>query len=241
MNTKLLEQFKKGEVILYTPTFEDFKALMEWCDTQNIKWCDGDKATHNMSILFEANKNNTQGIKNNIDEIVFISSSCIKFNKVTFLAKDLEPDKQTFTKDDLKSGMVVEYKDGDRRLIAGDLVIGEITYALLSDGYNDDLTSKHADYLNIIKVYNPQPGSLKEVLYTKDNLIWEREKEFDWSKVEIDTKILVSEDNKKWEKRHYHCFSDGIVYSYEAGRSSYTTEGISNGWKYAKLYKKRQS
>lgn len=85
-----------------------------------------------------------------------------------------------FSKSDLKTGMVVEYANGKRRLVIrdfadkGDVLFGcgddeRWTYL---DNFNDDLTHKAKDTLNIVKVYNHDMDS-KSVgdLYADDDLV----------------------------------------------------------------------
>ena len=62
-----------------------------------------------------------------------------------------------------------------------------------------------------------------------------KEPEIDWSKVEIDTPILVrdSEDDK-WLKRYFAKYKDGVVCAWHGGRTSWN-EDCTKGWKYAKL------
>ena len=59
----------------------------------------------------------------------------------------------------------------------------------------------------------------------------------DWSKVEVDTPILVSNDNKEWIKRYFARYEDGNVYGWLNGKTSWTATGeLSIGlWNYAKL------
>jgi len=64
-----------------------------------------------------------------------------------------------------------------------------------------------------------------------------KEPPIDWSKVPVDTPILVrdSQDNK-WFRRHFANFKDGIVYAWDDGRTSWSS--LSDevvDWKYAKL------
>lgn len=60
----------------------------------------------------------------------------------------------------------------------------------------------------------------------------------DWSKVHVDTKILVrdSEDGR-WEKRHFARYENNIVFAWDRGCTSYSADGYYNvsTWKYAKL------
>ena len=44
----------------------------------------------------------------------------------------------------------------------------------------------------------------------------------DWSKVQVDTKILVSEDGKDWYRRHFVKYENGIIYAFPDGLSSFT-------------------
>ncbi len=64
-----------------------------------------------------------------------------------------------------------------------------------------------------------------------------KEPEIDWSKVEVDTPILVSEDAKGWNKRYFAKFTNGIVYAWMGGATSWTADNEYdvNPWKYAKL------
>ena len=63
----------------------------------------------------------------------------------------------------------------------------------------------------------------------------------DWSKVPVDTKVLVSEDGKEWSRRHFAKYEDGKVWCFNGGLTSFTTvERIyfsnATSWDYAKLY-----
>lgn len=59
----------------------------------------------------------------------------------------------------------------------------------------------------------------------------------DWSKVEVDTPILVSGDNKEWVKRYFAKYKDGKVYCWLNGKTSWTAfcELSIGHWKYTKL------
>lgn len=60
----------------------------------------------------------------------------------------------------------------------------------------------------------------------------------DWSKVAVDTPILVKDNGEKgWRKRHFAKYEDGIVYTWGDGTTSwsvYRSDGIT-GWDMAKL------
>ena len=60
----------------------------------------------------------------------------------------------------------------------------------------------------------------------------------DWSKVAVDTPILVRDREKEaWRKRYFAKYEDNTVYAWKLGRTSWSTlrsDGI-NAWKMAKL------
>jgi hypothetical protein len=65
-----------------------------------------------------------------------------------------------------------------------------------------------------------------------------KESEIDWSKVEVDTPILVRDyESNKWTKRYFARFEDGKVYAWQDGATSWTADGEYNvnSWQYAKL------
>nr|DAQ32263.1 MAG TPA: hypothetical protein [Caudoviricetes sp.] len=60
----------------------------------------------------------------------------------------------------------------------------------------------------------------------------------DWSKIAVDTPILVRDYEKEtWEKRHFAKYENGIVCAWSAGSTSWSVSASSNivGWKFAKL------
>lgn len=60
----------------------------------------------------------------------------------------------------------------------------------------------------------------------------------DWSKVAVDTPILVKQyEQDKWEKRHFAYFKDERVYAWLCGATSWSAdyEGDTTDWNLAKL------
>lgn len=60
----------------------------------------------------------------------------------------------------------------------------------------------------------------------------------DWSKVKVDTPILVKHRvEETWEKRHFACFKNGYVYTWREGTTSWSVpdEQLITMWNYAKL------
>ena len=68
----------------------------------------------------------------------------------------------------------------------------------------------------------------------------EYEPAVDWSKVPVDTQILVKNEcgSGRWIKRHFAYYRDGKVYAWIGGTTSYTSQhDTPSVWQYAKLYK----
>lgn len=60
----------------------------------------------------------------------------------------------------------------------------------------------------------------------------------DWSKVKVDTPILVKQYKQdEWEKRHFAYFKDERVYAWLCGETSWSAdnEGDTTNWNFAKL------
>lgn len=63
----------------------------------------------------------------------------------------------------------------------------------------------------------------------------------DWSKVAVDTPILVRySEEEVWEKRHFAKYENGIVYAWSNGTTSWTGDRCTS-WKLAKLSDKEQN
>ena len=104
-----------------------------------------------------------------------------------------------------------EWKVYKIRLINGD-------YYDLQDWYEHDLSKQY--YLSSI-------------------LELDFEEIIDWSKVPVDTKILVSNFGTKQYKAYFAKYEDGKIYAWDSGRTSFTA-GFENNmacWDYVKLYK----
>ena len=62
------------------------------------------------------------------------------------------------------------------------------------------------------------------------------EPETDWSKVEVDTPILVRDfEGSDWFRRHFAKYENGTVYAWDGGDTSWSGADVMTAWKYAKL------
>ena len=63
-----------------------------------------------------------------------------------------------------------------------------------------------------------------------------KEPPVDWSKVEVNTPILVRDyESQECEARHFAKYEDGVIYAWDGGSTSWTSKGNVTEWKYAKL------
>ena len=71
----------------------------------------------------------------------------------------------------------------------------------------------------------------------RDWLKSEHVEQVDWSKVKVDTPILVRDgEDGEWQKRHFARFKNGKVYAWHDGLTSWSAIGeCERSWKYAKL------
>ncbi len=102
--------------------------------------------------------------------------------------------KKEFTKADLESGMVVEYREKmiKRRIVIGNELIGEDGYNDLNM-YTDELTAKNEKRLDIQKIYKIKSGTTFKYLLQDENL------ELIWEKKEL-KKMTVEEIKQKLEE-----------------------------------------
>lgn len=62
-----------------------------------------------------------------------------------------------------------------------------------------------------------------------------KEPEVDWSKVKIDTPILVRDyEGQEWARKYFAKYENETIYAWDSGRTSWTGDGVTE-WKYAKL------
>lgn len=84
-------------------------------------------------------------------------------------------------------------------------------------------------------------GFIKILPKLKPNEVFSIEEELgivDWSKVKVDTPVLVRDfEDMKWGKRYFAFFKDGRVYTWNGGVTSWTCENPNcvMSWEYAKL------
>ena len=107
--------------------------------------------------------------------------------------------------------------------------------------FEDDIYEVELDLGKIILINIKTNRLIEDEKEIVDIVNGEFKEVMDWSKVPIDTKVLVSNDGKEWSRRHFAKYEDGKVYCFNDGYTSFTIVNyayLSNAtsWEYAKLY-----
>ena len=81
-------------------------------------------------------------------------------------------------------------------------------------------------------------------IISSDLLERDFEEIIDWSKVAVDTKILVADftcndDEIVWKKRHFAKYENAKIYAWDNGFTSFTidSDDLCTSWDFVKLYK----
>lgn len=87
-------------------------------------------------------------------------------------------------------------------------------------------------------VFNGECGSEENIR----NWLDAEYQEVDWSKVPIDTKVLVSDDNENWNRGYFAGYNrqNKVIYTFRYGATSWTNKWTNENmgrteWRYAKL------
>lgn len=157
---------KDNKIAVHCKTEEEAKDFCKRMHEHGMKWCSGE------SYLKETNYKFCE------EEICYIKGEFspyqyYKSNGYEILEWSDYMQKE-FAKADLKDGMVVEYRDGDRRLVIDKYLIGKKAHYELST-YNENLEDGYPG-LTIMKVFKIRQRAILERILDDDNLelIWER-------------------------------------------------------------------
>lgn len=91
---------------------------------------------------------------------------------------------------------------------------------------------------NALTHYDAPNFNITDAYLLKDILNKKFRKIIDWSKVPIDTKILVGGRYHELEKRHFAKYEDGKIYAWQNGWTSWTVPSsgdCTSAWDFAKL------
>lgn len=123
----------------------------------------------------------------------------VKFDKRdgSYLIQDyqlrkVEENKMEFTKKDLRNWMVIEFKNGTRRIICerdSKIYYTGEKCGMIGKSYNDNLEDTYNDGFSIQKVIIPDFGSIENMLNTTNKPIWERKEPKEMTVADIEKEL----------------------------------------------------
>lgn len=157
---------KDNKIAVHCKTEEEAKDLCKQMHEHGMKWCNGE------SYLKNTNYMRNEGTCYYGSGEYSTRDFAEKYNYKILEWSDYM--QKEFAKADLKDGMVVEYRDGDRRLVIDKYLIGKKAHYELST-YNENLEDGYPG-LTIMKVFKIRQRAILERILDDDNLelIWER-------------------------------------------------------------------
>lgn len=156
-----------GYTIGYITSTWHYHTILVMNDCNQIGVCNN----QNYNATFRCNRE----LIDNIEEFL---ERTAKIKGFTYKRKDMETNKNSFTKENLQSGMIVEFRNGIKCLVVNNretyFLLGINDYHLL-DNYTNNLESCVKDF-DIVKVYTHRcTGTLKFILeHNMHKLIWQR-------------------------------------------------------------------
>lgn len=179
------ESFKEGKIVVHCKTKKEAEDFCKQMHKQGMVWGTGN--SYLSCTRYEEYKNKTcysgGGGYQSYDYFEKYRYNILEWSD--YMNKE-------FTKADLKDGMVVKQRNGDKKMVISEALIGE-------DGYSDrncfreDLTDRYFKDLDIVGVYAIQEYSNFADMLSDYNLelIWERKEP---------KKMTVEEMRKKLEE-----------------------------------------
>ena len=236
---KLMPDFMDGKIILNAPTHEVRVLLIKEFVKNHLRWVASELVNYNDRFPSSCTCVRCEAGNVACASDAFYKYNCPLISIVTLTAADFDKPKKEFTKADLKTGMVVECRNGIRYMVikgnyececGGDtdlMLIGEGNSWDRGSNYSEGMINSYFANFNIDKVYKRKMQGLEWMLnYVSDeDIIWQRKPEYDWSKAETDMPMLgkPSPDSSPI-KRHFAEYKDGIVYAWEDGATSFTAQ-----------------
>ena len=161
------ESFKEGKIVVHCKTKKEAEDLCLQMHEHGMTWESGN--SYLSYTYYEVHKNKTcYSIGGYQSCDYFRKYRCNILEWSDYMQKE-------FTKADLKDGMVVKHRNGDKRMVISEALIGENGYAD-QNCFREDLTHRYFKDLDIVGVYAIQEYSNFADMLSDYNLelIWER-------------------------------------------------------------------
>lgn len=178
------ESFKEGKIVVHCKTKKEAEDFCLQMHEHGMTWESGN--SYLSYTYYEVHKNKTcYSIGGYQSCDYFRKYRCNILEWSDYMQKE-------FTKADLKDGMVVKHRNGDKRMVISEALIGENGYAD-QNCFREDLTHRYFKDLDIVGVYAIQEYNNFADMLSDYNLelIWERTES---------KKMTVEEMRKKLEE-----------------------------------------
>ena len=162
---------KDNKIAVNCKTKEEAKDFCRQMHGQGMKWCNGDSYLEYTGYGRYLSKTCYTGVG---------SFACCDFYESEGY-KILEWSdymQKEFTKSDLKDGMVVEQRNGNRYLVLAGMAVRECGHNKIS-GYTNNLewygTNRDGDIVKVYRIIHESPGTIEKAFCDRNlELIWER-------------------------------------------------------------------
>lgn len=161
------ESFKEGKIVVHCKTKKEAEDLCLQMHEHGMTWESGN--SYLSYTYYEVHKNKTcYSIGGYQSCDYFRKYRCNILEWSDYMQKE-------FTKADLEDGMVVKHRNGDKRMVISEALIGENGYAD-QNCFREDLTHRYFKDLDIVGVYAIQEYNNFADMLSDYNLelIWER-------------------------------------------------------------------
>ena len=114
------------------------------------------------------------------------------------------------------------------------------SYEMFIDGVNKGVWELKNGFGTDEFEFYREERPLSRIYFASQVIRMEFREVIDWSKVPVDTKVLVKdeEDSCVYIKRYFAEFKDGYIYTWADGKTSFTTQAKTK-WNYGKLYEEQ--
>ena len=164
--------YEMPNTVVHVRTKEEYDEYAKMCEDVGWEWIDG-KSPLYKKMFYVYEENTAITIK---DGFQFGNKEYGRYN-ITLTLKQLKERLNMFTKDDLRTGMVVEIRNGYKYVIMLNSKLGDIfimksgAFMYVAD-YTNNLKYQDNSEYDIMKVFGSSLHNLLEI--TVENLLWER-------------------------------------------------------------------
>ena len=106
------------------------------------------------------------------------------------------------------------------------------------EAYNNIWTLKE-EAEDVFELYSEYEDGITDLYYVSEITNLEFKEVINWSKIPVDTKLLVSRNEEDWYRRYFAKYENDKVYCFDGGATSFSVQDGNfdiSPWGYVKLY-----